>query len=47
MFSDLRGTDEVRTFLQFAFQSTKFVLRWVDSAHYTKQNYEHCQLRHV
>lgn len=29
---DLHGTDEVQTFLQFAFQSTKFVLRWVDNA---------------
>lgn len=34
MFSDLHGPDEVQTFLQFAFQSTKFVLRQVDNAHY-------------
>lgn len=40
-------TDEVQTLLQFSLQSTEFVLKWVGNARYTKENYKHCQLRHI
>lgn len=41
------STDEVQTLPQFSFQSTKFVLKWVGNARYTKENYKHCQLRRI
>lgn len=41
------STDEVQTLLQFSFQSTKLVLKWVGNARYTKENYKQCQLRHI
>lgn len=41
------SADEVQTLLQFSFQSTKFLLKWAGNACYAKEDYKHCQLRHI
>lgn len=41
------STDEVQTLQQFSFQSTKFLLKWVGNDCYVKEDYKHCQLRHI